>query len=98
MVNIIRRFQQPLMIAITILVIISFVWLYNNNTKVDRFGGQRAATIYGREVSIAELQRNARKLELTFQLGLFELAQGLVGRAQRDQMHEAFAMNSIIPR
>ena len=43
MVNIIRRFQQPLMIVITVLVIISFAVLYNTSS-LGRLNADRVAS------------------------------------------------------
>ena len=72
MVNLIRRFQQPLMIAITILVIIAFAVLYNTNS-LGRLGADRVATVNDRHVSLADYQRGLRTFELANDLQMREL-------------------------
>ncbi len=81
MVHTIRRFQQPLLIAITILVIISFVWLYNDySTRPGRTGSDFVAQIYDRKVSRTELQRGMQRFQLCRDLQLIELLESLAGR------------------
>lgn len=94
MVNILRRFQKPLMIAVTILVIVSFVWLYNH-TDFEKAGDGTVATIYDRKVSLAEARRVSRLFEVAQQMGMFEFLQSLMG-AQRAS--EDFIWNLIILR
>lgn len=99
MVNLIRRFQQPLMIFITILVIIAFAWLYNTTSSLDRAGTDRIGTIYGRDVTQTEFVRTGRKFELARDLGMYELLQDLVGPAMTlDQATENFVWNSMVLR
>jgi peptidyl-prolyl cis-trans isomerase D len=93
MINLIRRFQQPLMITVTILVIISFAVLYNK-TELDKVGSNKVATIYGRDISFAQSQRVARKFELSRDLGLMELLRSLAVRQQDAQ--ENFIWNSFV--
>src|SRR4051812_22895598 len=76
MVHIFRKHQQTLMIIITVLVIVSFVWLYNG-TKMDRLGSDRVAKIYGQTVAQGEIDRNVHRWELCRDLQLFELLQSL---------------------
>jgi len=96
MINIFRKYQQGLMIGITILVIISFVWFYNR-TSMDKLANAQdnIATVYGRGVSEMEVQRYARKLQLCADLGLFELLQNLTG-SNRERMYEDFVWNMIV--
>ncbi len=99
MVNLIRRFQKPLMVVITFLVIIAFVWLYNTTSRLDRVGTDRIGTIYGRNVTQTEFLRTARKFELARDLGMFELLQDLVGPAMSlEQATENFVWNSMVLR
>ncbi len=98
MVNLLRKHQQFLMILITIMVIIAFVWLYNG-TRFDRMVKDEAATIYGRAVARTELERQARRFQLCADLGLFEMLQDLAGGGfDRDQMYDNFIWNSFVLR
>jgi len=96
MINIFRKYQQGLMIGITILVIISFVWFYNR-TSMDKLANSQdtIAKIYGRGVSEVEVQRYARKLQLSADLGLFDLLQHLAG-STRERMYEDFVWNMMV--
>ena len=74
MVNLFRRFQQPLLIVLTILVIIAFVILYGGpGTRLDRLGSDRVATIYDRTVQPAEYMSIGRQFEICRMLGMFDL-------------------------
>jgi len=74
MVNLFRRFQQPLLIVLTILVIIAFVVLYGGpGTRLDRLGSDRVATIYDRNVQPAEYMSIGRQFEICRMLGMFDL-------------------------
>jgi peptidyl-prolyl cis-trans isomerase D len=99
MVNIIRRFQQPLMIAITVIVCVAFAWLYNSSSYLDKGGGDRVGTIYGRGVTQVQKLREGRKFELCRDLGMGEFLQALAGRAQTmDEAIENFSWNSLVLR
>ncbi len=100
MVSLLRRFQQPLMIAVTILVIIAFVWLFNStNPQLDQMGANEVGTIYGRDVRQTEFVRNARKFDIARDLGQFDLLQSLAGAAgTMDQATENFVWNTMIVR
>lgn len=95
MVNVLRRFQKPLMIVITVLVIISFVWLYNN-TQLDKMGADRIGTIYGRDITLSQAQRIGRKFDLCQDLGLIDLLRSLAVRQQ--DARENFIWNSLVLR
>lgn len=95
MINALRKHQQVLMIVITILVIIAFVWLYNGTATVDTTSNLAVGRIYGRPVSVDEFQRDEKKFYLCMELGLFELVQSLAGMSQRDGT-ENFIWNSRI--
>jgi peptidyl-prolyl cis-trans isomerase D len=99
MVNLLRKHQQFLMIVITFLVIIAFVWLYNgtSRTQYDRLGTDRVGKIYGRTVSQADLDRDVRRFEVARSLQLIDLLSGLIGQAtSRDQAVENFVWNSRV--
>jgi peptidyl-prolyl cis-trans isomerase D len=99
MINILRRNQQFLMIIITVLVIIAFVWLYNG-TQFDRIVHDEVAKIYGRPVSQAAVDRQARRFQLCVDLQLYDMLQDLAGLSgfDRNQMYENFVWNSMVVR
>jgi parvulin-like peptidyl-prolyl isomerase len=81
------------MIAVTILIIIAFTWLYND-TQLEKLGTSRLATIYGREVTFAQTQRIGRKFDLCQDLGLMDLLRSLAVRQQ--DARENFIWNSMV--
>jgi parvulin-like peptidyl-prolyl isomerase len=99
MVSLIRRFQQPLMILITFLIIIAFVWLYNANSHMDRLGTDKVGTIYGRDITQSEFVRTAKKFELARDLMLYDYLEAMVGPAMTlDQATENYVWNSMVLR
>ncbi len=98
MVNLIRRFQQPLLIAITILVIISFAVLYNTDS-LGRLGADRVAVVAGRGVSIADYQLGLRKWEIAGGIGLRELVGSLgMPATSEDEFRKNYVLGSIVLR
>ena len=96
--RLIRRYQQPLLIVFTILIIISFVGFFNGGF-LTKGVGNHAATIYGRPVTQVEMQRQGRKFELARDLGMRELLETLAGRAQSmDEAIENFTWNDLVLR
>lgn len=100
MVNLMRKHQQTLMLVVTIIVIIAFIWLYNDTRRYDRSGADRVGTIYGRGVTMAQYSREARKFDVCRGLGLVELWSTLIGNEARDeaQATEAFVWNTMVLR
>ncbi len=108
MVNVIRRFQKPLMIGITAFTIVSFIWFFNKTNITDRTNSGTVAIIYGRPVSVFQYQREGRMFELAAGLQLNDLLQGLLGRdmwmglmfrqVSEDRAADAYALNSLILR
>src|SRR4051812_26778276 len=94
MVSLLRRFQQPLMIMVTILIIISFVVLYNKTDFLEAGTSGPVATIYGKPVTFAQTQRVLRKFDLSQDLGLMELLRSLAIR--QEDAKENFLWNSLI--
>lgn len=94
-----RRYQQPLLIVFTVLIIISFVGFFDRSGFIDKAGGAQSATIYGNPVSQVQLQREGRKFELARNVGLQELLTSVVGRAQTEaEAIENFTWNSMVLR
>lgn len=94
-----RRYQQPLLIVFTVLIIISFVGFFDRSGFLEKMGSEHSATIYGRSVSQVQMQREGRKFELARSLGLQELLVSVVGRAASEsEAVENFAWNSMVLR
>ncbi len=98
MVNLLRRFQKPLMIVITLLVIVSFTVFYSNTDFMDQGSENRVGSVYGRNFSQAQYMREGRKYELC-QYVLFELWQSLIQPATNaDEAMNNFVWNSVVLR
>ncbi len=98
MITLIRRFQQPLLITITILVIISFAVLYNTDS-LGRLGADRVAVVAGRGVSLADYQLGLRKWELASGLGLRELVGSLgMPATSEDEFKRNYVLGSMVLR
>ena len=100
MVNIFRRFQQPLLIILTVFVIIAFVVLYGGpGTRLDRLGSDRVATIYDRSVQPAEYSSIGRQFEVCRMMGMFDLIIPLAqnARTMSDAM-DNYIWNTIVLR
>lgn len=99
MVNLFRKHQQTLMVIITVVVIISFVWLYDPTRRGGRTGADYVGTIYDRRISLGEFQRGARKVEVCSGLELGELLNSLATDAHsRDEQISNFVFNNIVLR
>src|SRR6188768_3369189 len=95
MVSLLRRYRQPLMIAVTIMIIITFSYFGSRSDFSDGSGSGKVATIYGRPVTYAQTQKIARKFGLARELGMQDLAISLAG-FQQDQ--ESFIWNTLVLR
>ena len=96
MVHLFRRFQQPLLIIITIVVIISFVAFYNSSRFMDRQGGEHVGAIYGTPVTLAQAQKIMRRFEVAEDLRLVDLLRALAIR--QENAKENFLWNSFVLR
>ena len=102
MVNLMRKYQQSLMVFVTFIVIICFVWFYNSSSNPgDRSDADIAGKAYGRTVTGAEFKRMGRKFQICQMLGLSELWSGLgyMGNPKsREEMAENYIWNSFVLR
>lgn len=64
-----RKHQRWLMIIIAALVIISFAWFFNR-AELNKIGREDIGVIYGRTVTLTEMGRLRRMVELSASLGL----------------------------
>ncbi len=97
MINLIRKHQQALMVMITVLVIIAFVWFYNGTRSVDKIGTDRVAIMYGRSVSRTDIDREARRYQIALELGLYDVVRGL-GTLDQNQQTDNFVFNIVVLR
>jgi SurA N-terminal domain/PPIC-type PPIASE domain len=88
-----RTHQRKLMLVITILTIISFVWLYSDHDPT-RMQKDEAVRMYDRNISYGDFQRAMRKLEVAIQLGLIDYASQLSGGSEEGAGE--FAINSML--
>ena len=94
-----RRYQQPLLIIFTLLIIVSFVGFFDRSGFIDKMGGARASTIYGHPVTLVQMQRESRKFELARDLGLQEFLKAVIGRPQSEsEAIDNFTWNSMVLR
>ena len=96
MVSLIRKYQQSLMVFVTIMVIIAFVWLFNG-TQLDKIKHAADYKIYERTYSQAEIDKLARRFGIAMRLELREFVFGLGGGAMdQNQLLENFVWNSFV--
>ena len=96
MVSLLRKYQQTLMILVTVMVIIAFVWLYNG-TRFDKLGTDAAYRVYGKTLTQADVERTARRFHVAMSLGLRDLVGGLSGATyDKNQAFENFVWNSFV--
>jgi len=99
MVHLLRKYQQSLLIAVTVLVIASFIWYWNGTQsgRAGLAGSPKIASIYGQNISQNDIQRDVRKFQIAAALGLDELVQGLAGNAtSQQQVLENYIWNSYV--
>jgi hypothetical protein len=99
MVNLIRKYQQPVLIGITVLVIVTFIWFWNGNQggRGGIAGANSVAKIYGQSVTDTDIKHAVSKFQLAEALGLSELVQSLAGNAENQQQAvENFVWNSYV--
>ena len=100
MINLLRRFQQPLLITLTVLVIIAFVVLYGGpGTRLDRLGSDSVGVIYGRNVPSVEYGAIGRQFEICRALGMFDVLIPLSGNARTMQdAVDNYVWNTLVLR
>lgn len=100
MVKLFRRFQQPLLIALTIFTIISFVVLYNlPGTRSGGFRNDTVGQIYGHSVAQTEVNRATKRFNLWFDDLRTPELRPLIGNANsKNEAESNFAWNSIVLR
>ena len=85
-----RKYQQTLLLIVTILVIIAFAWLYNINSG-HKGHEDAVGKIYDRPVGLGEYHRGAKRMQVCQELGLYELIGGLAGDARSMNSNQSSA-------
>jgi parvulin-like peptidyl-prolyl isomerase len=97
--NLLHRYQQPILIVVTLVVIAGFILFWNGSmmTRGVLGGGEKVATIYGRTISDTDVLRDGHRFQVAAELGLSDLIDPLAGGAQdRQQAFESFLWNSYV--
>ena len=96
MLTVIRKNQQVLMLAIAIMTIVAFIWLYNR-TNISQLGSNDVFSIYGQPVQQAEVDRLARGYQLALALGLTDFVRDLGGMGQNEELSfNDFILNLLV--
>ena len=96
MITILRKNQRVLMLFIAVLTIIAFVWLYNPATTQE-LGSNTVATMYGRTISQADVEREVKSFQLALALGQFRLLEDLGGMARdENRALDEFIWNRLV--
>lgn len=85
------------MLLITVLVIVSFVWLFNA-PQFEQASELSVARIYGRDVSATQIEKDERMLRLALALGLSDFATTLEGTNFSQAGAVDFVLNTMIIR
>jgi len=97
MVNLMRRYRQQLMMAVTVIVVISFAWLYNDYRFSGRGDQGKIGTIYDRTIHLTDYQHGLRRMQMCQELQLFELVGGLAGNARTmDEAQANFVFGTYV--
>jgi len=96
MLTSIRKNQQVLMLAIAIMTIVAFIWLYNR-TNLNQVGSNDVLSVYGRVVQRADIDRMVRGYQLSLALGLTDFVRELGGMGSDEEKSlNDFILNLLI--
>ena len=96
MIHMLRKYQQPLMIGITIVIIIAFVGFFTPGNR-SKNAPDHKVRIYGRDYTEAELERRGHSFSVAMYAGLRELIVGLtLGNPNGEQAGSDFILNSYV--
>ena len=85
MLNTLRKNHQVLTTVIVVIMIICFAWLYNPLSKTSKIGSNDVASVYGRIVQKADIDRQVRGYQLAFNLGLTDFIRDLGGLGENEE-------------
>lgn len=96
MLSAIRKNQHSLTLLTVLLTIVSFIWLYNR-TNLSQVGVNDVASIYGRVLQRADIERGARHYRLAMALGLTQLVRDMGGFAENEEVAiSSFIFNILV--
>jgi peptidyl-prolyl cis-trans isomerase D len=100
MLESIRKRQRTLLLIVTFVVIIAFGWIYNPASMRRAAGpGGAIGKLNGRTITVGDIQKIEKSIQLAFALGMRELVEDLTtdGRT-RDDQYLSFAWNLLLLR
>src|SRR5580658_5532990 len=100
MLESIRKRQRTLLTIVTIVVIVAFAWFYNPATMRRAAGpGGAIGKLNGRTITVGDIQKIERNIQVIFSLGMQELVQDLTTEGRtRDDQSLSFAWNLLLLR
>jgi len=99
MPNLFHKYQQPILIVVTVVIIASFIWFWNGSmaTRGGIGGTNKVASIYGETVSDTDIQKDVHKFQIASVLGMNDMLQALAGNAENQQQAlENFIWNTYV--
>src|SRR5260221_10829515 len=98
MLETIRKRQRILLIIVTVLTIVSFVW-FMNPTRTRNTPQAVIGKINGKSITVEELQNVDRSAQIAYLLQFSELLQQLTAcQGSREQQSEFFAWKGLLIR
>ena len=98
MLETIRKRQRVLLVVVTVLTIVSFVW-FMNPTRTRDTPQAVIGKIYGRSITVEELTKVDRSAQIAYLLQFSDLLHQLVPQqGSQEQQREAFAWNVLLIR
>src|SRR6202040_4277215 len=100
MLESIRKRQRTLLTIVTIVVIVAFAWFYNPATMRHNGGPSGAiGKLNGRTVTVGDIQKIERTIQLVFSLGMHDLVEDLTTEGRtRDDQSLSYAWNLLLLR
>jgi peptidyl-prolyl cis-trans isomerase D len=97
MSSLLHRYQQPILIGITLIIIATFV-LYWNGPMGGRMGtggggAVKFGSIYGRTLTNTDVERDIHKWQVAYALGLSDLVGALGGSSETQEAQIDFVVN-----
>ncbi len=88
MLESIRKRQRTFLMIITVITIVAFAWFYNPATSRRAPGTGQLGRVNGHPVTVEDVQRIERTLNVALQLGLYDLPSQLAtdGRGREEQV------------
>jgi peptidyl-prolyl cis-trans isomerase D len=101
MPNIFHKYQKPIWIVLTLVVIISFVILFQGGSMISHGvlggGSEKVGTIYGQTITDTDFIRDAHKFQIARALQMDALIGPLAGTAQNiNEALQNYVLNSYV--